>query len=279
MQNYTLTYSESVNGWPSFYSYYPEWIIGMNQYLYSFNGGRLWRHNVNDNRNSYYGDTSVGSTMKSVINDMPLQNKLFKTINLESDLAWDTILETDIQTTGFINAADYEQKEASWFAYVRNQGTTPANAGQEFPLRSVNGIGRSNTLDATTPSAVIVGFPQTTTIANVQPGTLGVGDALYFIDPIGGNIPANAAPVYAGVITAQNVDLNADPYVNTLVVDTTVVDATAPTNTDAYYMVVKNQVVESHGVLGHYCIFKITNNSTNPTELFAVESEVMKSYP
>ena len=68
MPNYTLTYSESVNGWPSFYSYYPEWIIGMNQYLYSFNGGRLWRHNVNDNRNSYYGDTSVGSTMKSVIN-------------------------------------------------------------------------------------------------------------------------------------------------------------------------------------------------------------------
>ena len=29
-ENYTLTYSESVNGWPSFYSYFPDFALGMN---------------------------------------------------------------------------------------------------------------------------------------------------------------------------------------------------------------------------------------------------------
>ena len=28
MPNYTLTYSESSQGWPSFYSFYPEYMMG-----------------------------------------------------------------------------------------------------------------------------------------------------------------------------------------------------------------------------------------------------------
>ena len=46
-----------------------------------------------------------------------------------------------------------------------------------------------------------------------------------------------------------------------------------------FYLFVKNQVAESHGILGHFMEFTISNTDTTPTELFAVESEVMKSYP
>ena len=55
MAEYTLTYSEGVKGWPSFYSFIPEWIQGSNNYLYTFNGGNIWRHNVNDSRANFYG--------------------------------------------------------------------------------------------------------------------------------------------------------------------------------------------------------------------------------
>ena len=54
MENYTVTYSESVKGWPSFYSYFPDFILGMNQYLYTFKGGNLYRHNNNERLNNYY---------------------------------------------------------------------------------------------------------------------------------------------------------------------------------------------------------------------------------
>ena len=55
-QAYTLTYDEGVKGWPSFYSFYPEYIKGMNAYLYTFSGGNLYRHNVNSLRK---GETEV----------------------------------------------------------------------------------------------------------------------------------------------------------------------------------------------------------------------------
>jgi hypothetical protein len=36
MPTYTLTYDDGVKGFPSFYTYYPDWIQGMNNYLYTF---------------------------------------------------------------------------------------------------------------------------------------------------------------------------------------------------------------------------------------------------
>jgi hypothetical protein len=44
-------------------------------------------------------------------------------------------------------------------------------------------------------------------------------------------------------------------------------------------MYIKNSVAESHGVLGHYCVFTLENSNTDKVELFAAESEIMKSYP
>ena len=68
--NYTLTFSESVKGWPSFYSYMPDFILGMNQYLYTFKGGSLYRHNTNEVRNRYYG-IDYDSTITGVFNQQP----------------------------------------------------------------------------------------------------------------------------------------------------------------------------------------------------------------
>ena len=87
MSLYTLTYSDGVEGWVSYYSYNPDYMIGMNNYFYTFSGGNLYRHNVNPLRNQFYG-VDYPSTVTSVFNDVPLENKLFKTLNLEGDDAW-----------------------------------------------------------------------------------------------------------------------------------------------------------------------------------------------
>jgi hypothetical protein len=44
-------------------------------------------------------------------------------------------------------------------------------------------------------------------------------------------------------------------------------------------MYIKNAVAESHGILGHYCVFEMQNSSTGKVELFTVDAEVMKSFP
>ena len=284
MANYTLTYSDSAKGFPSFYSYYPDWMIGMNNYFYTFKGGNLYRHNVNTVRNTFYEDwwlrqsnpngAFTPTRMTSVFNQSPLENKLFKTLNLEGDSSWEARLSTDLQNSGFIDYAWFEKKESSWYAFVRNLGSNPATVAQ-YSLRSMNGIGTSTNI---TPSV----FPTPPTAAltidfSISPlvtvkGILSVGDFFYFVTgAIGGT------PFYAGVVTAVNVDLPRG--INQVVIDTTDPTVTPIPSSTEYFMFLKDSIAESHGVLGHYCIFDIENPDKTEINLFAVESEIMKSYP
>jgi hypothetical protein len=248
----------------------------MNNYFYTFKGGNLYRHNVNENRNTFYTDfwTQVGtpneafkpSTMESVFNVSPLENKLFKTLNLEGDDSWAATIETDIQDSGFIDSDYFEKKEQSWYAFIRNEGlgSTPA-AVPEFALRSLNGIGQSTTVNIVGLTTTI-NFATTVQIGNI----LSVGDYFYFLS-------GTNEPVYAGNVTAINVDLRRGT--NNVVIDTSPAGTTPiPSNTETF-LFIKNSVAESHGVLGHYAVFNLTYSENTKVELFAVESEVMKSFP
>jgi hypothetical protein len=244
----------------------------MNQYLYTFSGGNLWRHNTNETRNSFYGAASAESSMTSVFNAEPMMNKLFKTIAYEGDHAWKAELVTELQTPGVIEAEYFEQKESDWFAFIRNSnspGTTDDNFAN-YDLRSVNGIGNSLTT-VTGANTTIINFPLTTSIGTMitgaDPSTSQGGDAIYYAAP-----GTTITPVFVGTVQSINVDL--PNGINNLVVSGTVAVPDV-----SFILYVKNQVAESHGVLGHYCVFTLTNDDTEAVELFAVKSEVMKSFP
>jgi len=265
---YTLTYSETFDGWPSFYSFMPDWMIGMNNYFYTFKGGNLYRHNVNALRNNFYG-VQYNSKITSVFNNVPLENKLFKTLALQGDDTWEaTPIETDIQNSGFIQEEWFQKKEQVYFAFIRNSGDVPAGV-DEYALRSLNGVGRSLSVTGTGAN-VEIGFSINPLI---QIGSIAsVGDYLYYALP-----PSFSTPVLCGEIVdiVQNYPAN-DNY---FVVDTTVTGGSIPGIQNAYFLYIKNSVAESHGVLGHYCLFTLENDNTAKVELFAVESEVMKSFP
>lgn len=266
MASNTLTFSEASSGWPSFYSFNPDWIIGMNNYLYTFKGGNLYRHNVNSERNTFYKDwwTRVGnsfaaftpSSLQSVINGSVLENKLFKTISIQGDAPWSFQLETDLQYSGFIEQDWFVRKEAVYFAFVRN------NTTGQMSLRSLNGIGNSMT--------VVGGNTINFSIAPlVSLGTIiSVGDDLYF---------GTTTPKLAGRVTAINVNYPAG--INQLVIDTSIPNTEPIPGNINYFLSLKNSVAESHGVLGHYMKFSMQNDSNSKIELFTVESEVMKSFP
>ena len=75
----TLTYADDVQGWPSFYSYLADYMIGMNGFFYTWSGGNLYRHNTNNQRNVYYG-VQYFSSITGVLNVEPKTIKLFKTM-------------------------------------------------------------------------------------------------------------------------------------------------------------------------------------------------------
>jgi hypothetical protein len=106
------------------------------------------------------------------------------------------------------------------------------------------------------PSAVVLTF--SFGIGSI----VSVGDTLY--------INNAGVPVKVGVIT--NISAN------TITVNTTVTGGSVPI-AGQFAMYLKNSVAESYGVTGYYCQFKVTNDSTQRAEIFAVESDVFRSYP
>ena len=240
MADYTLTYSNGVQGWPSIYSYVPHWMIGMNNFFYTFgsdgvSGGNIYRHNSDTSgRNTFYG-AIYKSQLISVFNDLPLQNKLFKTINLEADNPWSATLETDIQTSETIDYTWFEKKEASWFAFVRNTATSPADVS-EYALRSLNGIGRSAAI-AGPAAALVVDFSISPLISIGS--IISVGDGFYYSLP-----PTYETPVFMGNVIAVNIDLPAG--INQVVVDTTIAGGSTPAIADPYCFYIKNGTAESH---------------------------------
>ena len=246
----TLTYSETSKGWPSFYSFIPEKMIGMNNYFYSFKGGKLYRHNVNTTtRNEYYG-VRYNSSISTIFNIKPLEVKLFKTISLESDSAWSATYNSDMHNPGGSLLSSYfVQKETDWFSFLRADENTV-----NFNLRSANGIGDVASVDSTNPALVVLTF-------NVDVGSIiSDGDVVYF-----GNTPSLGGTVMSHTST-------------TVTIDTTIAGGAIP-NAASFICYIKNSVAESHGVRGHYLEFTLTNSDTTPTELFAVKSSMFKSYP
>jgi len=250
MAEITVSYSPGVKGWPSFYSFIPEYTQGMNNYLYTFNNGQLYRHNTNSLRNNFYG-VQYNTTIKSVFNKGPLENKLFKTLILESDAPWSATLATDLPQVGSIADTYFEKKEGNYFAFIRFLETDI-----NLLMRYANGIANVATVDATTPTATTLTFASSVNIGSI----ISIGDMVYY----------GSTPSLGGVVTALTGQV--------VTIDTTITGASAPSNGD-FILYVKNTVAESHGVMGHYCEYELTNTSTSKVELFSVGSESMKSFP
>jgi hypothetical protein len=269
MPNYTLTYSPPAEGWPSFYSYDPEWIQGMNQFLYTFSGGNLFRHNTNEERNTFYDSydpAEDSSTITSVFNDEPIVNKIFKTMAIEGNRPWSATLISDQQDGRFMDVGFFEKKEGDYFAFVRTVNNNPAEP-DDYALRSLNGIALSQTVVGN-----VVNFPLTTDIGSIlsagDPLVVGSGDAFYFS-------PAPyTAVTFAGYV--QSIEVDIPNGINRVTHDGS---GTAPGINDPLWLGIKNQQAESSGLLGHYGVFKLTNEDTTAVEMFVAKSEVMKSYP
>jgi len=87
----TISYSELSNGWTSFWSYTPDWMIGMNSSFYTFKNGDIYQHNSNAVRNRFYfevnptqggNNLNYNSTITTVFNEDPASMKMFKTLML-----------------------------------------------------------------------------------------------------------------------------------------------------------------------------------------------------
>ena len=278
----TLSYSEDVKGWPSFYSFLPDYMMGMNGFFYSWNGGNLYRHNTNPLRNNYYG-VQYSSTIQSVFNMEPMTIKLFKTMSYESNDAWNcTGLFTDLSTgsipgSGVPLQTWFVQKEGEWFSFLRENATTT-----NFRDRSSNGIGASTNLTGPVAAVVIeFGLQDIGSIVTVGDRVFSTNppNAPVFVGAVINTVRQSTTDIATGVVTPASITVDTvGPYPNAINPLPYPFPGTVPPVGD-FISIIKDAIAGSNGARGYFMNFTLQNDNTNAVELFAVGSSVMKSNP
>lgn len=242
----TITYSKVSEGWNSFWSFSPDWMTEMNSIFYTFKNGELWRHNVNTTRNNFYGN-QYPSSIRTIFNTDPLTVKMFNTVSLNSTHPWTANVYTNIND-GSIDYTYFVEKEGQWYAYIRRFDNTI-----DVKALSTQGVGSADSVDSTTPSAVVLDF-----LFKLD-SSISIGDKLY----------KNSTGTLVLVGTITNLSSNS------ITVDTTL--GSIPLTTD-FLICVKNSQAESFGARGYYMNINLENDLTEQVKLFAVGTSLFKSF-
>lgn len=242
-QESTITFNEMNKGWTSFHSYIPEFMENINSDFFTFKDGQLYKHHADESsRNTFYGQ-AYNTELGFVSNPAPSENKIFKTIEIEGDSGdWDVTVMTNLDS-GHVNKESFKKKEGFYYAYIRRDNDDITNT----QLLSVQGIGNLILLNNLTYSF------------NFVPSTIAIGDSLYRAQ--GGSYQL------VGVVSGKTSQ--------TL----TVGGSTVVPNPGDFFFGAKSPIAESYGLKGYFANIKLVSNSTSPVEIFAVNSEISKSFP
>ena len=137
---FTVSFEEDVKGWKSFSSYKQESGLTLNNTYYTFSGGNLWEHSLNQTRNNFYG-VQYSSLLELIFNDAPSVVKEFKTLATEGTEGWEcTQLDTDIESFG--EDLDILETESFTLNFV-SLATFGGNT--QVPSRSINSVTEGST--------------------------------------------------------------------------------------------------------------------------------------
>ncbi len=164
--DYTLTFSDKVNGWESFKSFIPEAGVSVSNSYYTILSGMPWLHH-DGNRNIFYGGAYVNSSVNVILNDEFSIVKNFKTIsyegtqsqivqnrdprdtdyyNLNQKAGWFANITTDLE---YGKIDDFIKKESKWFNYIKGEDSsiihtsTTSNDGIDTGEFLFQGLGRA----------------------------------------------------------------------------------------------------------------------------------------
>lgn len=262
------TLSLSKSGWTGFFSFIPESMVYLDNRMYSFKNGQIYVHE-DGAVNTFYG-TKYKSSIRTVLNENPVERKVFKTLAMNGDVPWDVSLSTDIQDAGFIDKTMFEQKDGVWYSHIRVPNGLPSNISEDLKTMSARdsiGIGKSLTI-FTTSETIAVGFP-----AGVRVSTqVSCGDYIF-----GLNYEPSPTMHYLGVLSEINFD---DEQNESSIIINRAGSTIDPWGYEIFMFAVKNRAAESTGIIGQFCLIDMERVPDSTTEeLFIIEAEVMRSNP
>lgn len=247
IEKYVISFNEDIKGWTSFHSWNPDWMISMNNKFYTFKNGNLYRQfDPNAPRNNFYGEQHK-SKLSVIVNASPSTIKELLNVSIEGNKAWNMSIKAYISDiddffASTIKADEFNIEEGIWSTYARR------NEDQnQMDSASAYGIG------------VVSSIVGTVLTVNGFNDALNVGDKIY-----------NQNLEVVG--TVQEHSRNGS--ITTIRLDS--VSNILPLN---YIVGSKDPRIEGGNLRGYTMRFDMEIDSPTRVELFALNAEVIKSFP
>lgn len=247
MEKKTITFDEKVKGWTSFHSYNPDFMVGMNNGFYSFKDGNLYVHDsANVPRNTFYGE-QFPSKISVMVNDSPQEIKELQAMSLEGNSSWNALItafksNVDDATISTISEVEFVKKEGIWFAYARRNEDT-----NSFDSKSTYGVGVITAINVNTLTIQGGSSSLTSTDAVIKGSDLSV-----------------IGSVVSHTTSAGFTQMTCDSVVGLSVGD--------------FIVCQKNSRVEGGNLRGYTVRVDLDVTKDTKVELFAVNSEMIKSF-
>ena len=244
---FTVAYGTSDKAWTTRYSFVPESIVSLNNDLYTFKSGKIYKHSESVNRNTYYGGSLAASIVEGVANGSPSAIKSFESLSIEGNAAWDATVTTTNQTA-VIDDTSFQEKEGFYYAYIH--GDTSSHGSTISSVTSTSEIFSLGTVASDVTGAASVTFDNA--ISSI-PFPLGSTAAVYKLN--GSQLDS---------LSVHPVSIDTDNSI-TLSGNVTVSDGDT-------LIVVGNSAIEGDQIRDYFAKIKLTKSSASPIELYAVNT-------
>jgi hypothetical protein len=188
--------------------------------------------------NNFYG-TLGQSTFAFNFNEEPSTRKIFKNISIEGNSAWNVEVSTDMQN-GYAYSSDFLNKENVYYSYIRGLDSL------DLKTLSVTGLG------------VIQNIIGSDYFLSEVPSSVSVGDKIY-------NTNRNLFGTVSG-IGPDYISITPEPFITFIV------------NIGDFILSSKPSSIETSGIRGYYMNTRFNLQTTGYAEVYAINSEVAKSF-
>lgn len=249
ISSFTAAYDMYARKWSTLYSFSPERVDSVHANMYTFDGGKIYRHDETADRNSWYGGDVEDSVVEVVSNASPSAIKTFESISLEGNSAWAGTVSTSNQTASLAESS-FKEKEGFYYSYIHgatsSYGATISSVSSTSEIFVIGEVSADVTgTDVTFANAITTAFPLGTT------STLYAVDGSDLISQSVNPVSVSGKTVtFSGSVTATAGDL---------------------------LVAVGDSAIEGDQIRDYYSKIKINKATTEPIELFAINTIIADS--
>ena len=249
-EGFTAAYNVDDSVWNTLYSYRPERIVCIDDILYTFKGGTMYKHTSASNRATYYGSAD-GAVVEVVAAFNPSMVKSYEAISLEGTAAWDTTI-TNTDQSATIADTDYDQRERNWYAYIPRDSSANTGGATITALSGTSEVFALGAVASVSGSDIVF----TSDISYI---TFPVGADLY---KVSGSTLVSITNTIASVSNGTTI---------------TCASAVAGVSPADEIVAIANGAVEGDQMRDYYAQIRLVNDSTDEVELYAVNAVFAKS--